>query len=67
MGDSPKKDVTQELSSIKTKTNKKKHICIHLFCTRQKNCRLYFLKSELFEFGLVRMYSTVSMGSTADQ
>lgn len=67
MGDSPKKDVPQELSSIKTKTNKKKQDCIPLFCTQHKNSWLYFFGSALFEFGVVRMFSTVSMGSMVDQ
>ncbi len=67
MGNSPKKDVTQDLSSIKSKTNKKKHNCIPLFCIRHKKSWSYPFGSELFKFRMVHMYSTVSMGSMADQ
>lgn len=67
MGNRAKKGVTQDLSSIKSKTDKKKHNCIPLFSIQHKKSRSYSFGSELFQFRMVRMYFTVSMGSMADQ
>lgn len=56
MGDRPKKFVTQELSSIKTKRNT---FVFTSFVLDKKTLGC--------TFSMVRMYSTVSMGSMADQ